>query len=252
MWQRPAGAPKVDLERQRVFPWLGVEHPLQRRVGNKSTVPIILSVDFGGRKAGRQRAARYDMLRSYALGGVVEIGKVPGTNIHGADAEAHGSGIDPVEIHQPLEGSLQRRSVIVAGLVRGFGRPQRRRRHARSKKIRSAKQEDVYGSSLIDQLMHKRVLQFNGYEIWDAQGRRADGLPKFTQSIDALVRGIAGDNRRVDRTDRNSRDPIRMKIRLSQGLIYPGLVGAECSASLQHQDNLLEWRPRVFPGVGLV
>src|SRR6516165_4794964 len=100
MRQRPAGAPKVDVERQRVFPRLSVEHPLQRSIGNKSTVPIILSVDFGGRKAGGQRAARYDVLRSYAMGGVVEIGKVSSTNIHGADAEAHGSGIDPVEIHQ--------------------------------------------------------------------------------------------------------------------------------------------------------
>src|SRR6516162_4633769 len=43
-----------------------------------------------------------------------------------------------------------------------------------------------------------------------------------------------------------------MKIRLSQGLIYPSLVGAQCSASLEQQDNLLEWRPCVFLGVGLV
>jgi hypothetical protein len=49
-----------------------------------------------------------------------------------------------------------------------------------------------------------------------------------------------------------SRDPIRMKIRLSQGLIYPSLVGAKCSASLEQQDNSLELRPYVFLGVGLV
>jgi hypothetical protein len=39
-----------------------------------------------------------------------------------------------------------------------------------------------------------------------------------------------------------------MKVRLSQGLIYPCLVGAECSASLEQQDNLLELRACVFPG----
>src|SRR5262249_26296533 len=43
-----------------------------------------------------------------------------------------------------------------------------------------------------------------------------------------------------------------MQIRLSEGLIYSSLVGAKCSTSLEQQDNLLELRPCVFPGVGLV
>ena len=43
-----------------------------------------------------------------------------------------------------------------------------------------------------------------------------------------------------------------MKIRLSQGLIYPSLVGAKCSPSLEQQDNLLELRPCVLLGVRLV
>jgi len=43
-----------------------------------------------------------------------------------------------------------------------------------------------------------------------------------------------------------------MKIRLSQGLIYPSLVGAERTASLEQQDNLLELRPCVFLEVGWV
>src|SRR5262249_41546593 len=115
MWQRPTGAPKVDLERERVFSRLAVEHPLQRSVGNKSTVPVILPVDLGGRKAGGQRTARHDMLRPYAVGGGVEIGKVSSTDIHCADAETHVPGIDPVEIHQLLEGSLQGSSIIIAG-----------------------------------------------------------------------------------------------------------------------------------------
>src|SRR5262245_2917487 len=168
MWQGPAGAPKVDFKRERVFPRLAVEHPLQRSVGNKSTVPIVLPIDFGGRKARGQRTAGQDMLRSYAMGGGVEIGKVSSANVDGADAEAHVSCIDPVEIHQTLEDSLQRRSVIVAGLVGGDRGPQRRRRNTRSKKIRSAEQEDVRGSYLIDKVMNKRIRKFDGFEIGDA------------------------------------------------------------------------------------
>src|SRR5262245_4132573 len=167
MWQRPGAAPEVDLERERVFSRAAVEHPLQWSVGNKSTVPVILPVDFGGRKAGRKRTAGYDMLRPYAIGGGVEIGKVPGSNVRGAHTEAHGTGIDPVEIHQTFEGSPHRRSIIVAGLVWCIHWPQRRRWHTRSKKIRSAKQEDIHGSSLIDKVMNKRILKFDGFEIWD-------------------------------------------------------------------------------------
>jgi len=37
-----------------------------------------------------------------------------------------------------------------------------------------------------------------------------------------------------------------MKVSLSQSLIYTSLVRAECSASLEQQDNLLELRPCVF------
>src|SRR5215813_2291264 len=123
------------------------------------------------------------MFGSYAMGSGVEIGKVSSADIYCAHAKAHVPCVDPVEIHQALESSLQRRSVIVAGLVWGTRGPQRHRRHTRSKKIRSAKQEDVHGSSLIDEVMNKRILKFNRFEIWDAYRRRADGLPKIAKSI---------------------------------------------------------------------
>jgi hypothetical protein len=35
------------------------------------------------------------------------------------------------------------------------------------KKTRSAKQEDIHGSPLIDKVMNKRILKFDGFEIWD-------------------------------------------------------------------------------------
>src|SRR5262249_41924671 len=160
----------------------------------KSTVPIILSINFSSRKARRQRAAGQDMLRSYAMGGGVEIGKASSTDIDGADAEAHVSCIDPVEIHQTLEYSLKRRRIIVAVLVRGARGPQCRRWHTRNKKIRGPKQEDVHSPYLIDKVMHKRIWKFNRFGIWDAYRRRTDGLPKFAQPIHALVRGVSGDD----------------------------------------------------------
>src|SRR5215471_3752441 len=108
------------------------------------------------------------MLGSYAIGGGVEIGKVSSTDIHRADAQTHMSCVDPVEIHQALEGSPQGRSIIVAGLVRAARGPRHRRWHTWSKKIRGAEQEDAHGSSLIDELVSQRIFKFNGFEIRDA------------------------------------------------------------------------------------
>src|SRR5262245_3524590 len=108
------------------------------------------------------------MLRSYAMGGGVEISKVSSAHIDGADAEAHAACIDPIEIHQTFEDSPQGRSIVVAGLVRGARGPQRRQRPTRNKKIGSTKQEDVHGPYLIDKMMNKRIWKFNGFEIGDA------------------------------------------------------------------------------------
>ena len=93
--------------------------------------------------------------------GGVEIGKVPGANVHCTHTEAHATGIDPVEVDQTFEGRSQWRSIIIAGLVRCVRGPQYRRWHARGKKIRSAIQKDVHGSSLIDKVMSKLVLEFD-------------------------------------------------------------------------------------------
>ena len=80
-------------------------------------------------------------------------------------------------------------------------------------------------------------------EIRDPKRRRADGLPEFPQSLDALVRRIAGDQGRVHGADRNAGDPIGMEVRLRQRLIDAGLIGAERASALQQQRDALERRP---------
>src|SRR5208283_3972086 len=99
---------------QRILPWLGRKHPLQRRVGNEAAVPIMLALDFGGGKAGRQGAARYDMFHADIMRGVVEMDEVAGFHIHRADTETCDAGIDEVEIHQAFEGSFQWSDIVIA------------------------------------------------------------------------------------------------------------------------------------------
>src|SRR6516164_4228375 len=53
---------------------------------------------------------------------------------------------------------------------------------------------------------------------------------------------IAGNKRRVNSSDRNARDPVRMQIGLRQGLINAALIGAKGTAALQHQCDPLERR----------
>src|SRR4029453_10485567 len=59
----PPRVPGGNVERERVSPRPAVEHPLQGRVGNEATIPIILAIDLGGRKAGWKRAAGDDLAR---------------------------------------------------------------------------------------------------------------------------------------------------------------------------------------------
>ena len=55
-WQRPARAEQVDLEDQEIAIDLGIQHEIQRRVGGKAAIPIVLAVDDDGGKTRRQGA----------------------------------------------------------------------------------------------------------------------------------------------------------------------------------------------------
>src|SRR5215470_14343851 len=89
-------------------------HPLQRRVGDETAVPIELTIYFDCRTAGRQRAARHDVLGPDLVGRRIEIDEIAAADVDGADAEPHLAGIDAVEIDEALECAAQRRGVIPA------------------------------------------------------------------------------------------------------------------------------------------
>src|SRR5262249_37609824 len=129
-WQLALRVPEIDLEGERVSPRPAVEHPLQRCVGNEATIPIILAIDLGGWKAGRQRAAGDDMRRGDPMGGGVEIDKIPRPYVDRADAQARATGIDAIKVDEALERGLQRSYIIVADRVRTVDFPRHQRRKA--------------------------------------------------------------------------------------------------------------------------
>jgi len=81
----------------------------------------VLAFDFDCWKAWRQRTARHDMFRPDRMRVVIKASEVAAPNVHGADAEACGAGIDAVEVHQALQGPLQLAGVVDAGGVNCSG-----------------------------------------------------------------------------------------------------------------------------------
>src|SRR5262245_6274467 len=63
--------------------------------------------------------------------------------------------------------------------------------------------------------------------------RRRDALPEGAQSVDTILRRIAGNDRRVDRADRNARHPVGGIFGGSERLIDAGLIAAKGPAALQ-------------------
>lgn len=70
-------------------------------------------------------------------------------------------------------------------------------------------------------------------------GRCGDLLPEAAQACDAILRCISGDDRCVDRTDRDSGHPIGWIFGGGQRLVDAGLIAAERTAALQNERNLL-------------
>ncbi len=280
--QDAARAPQIDLEGERVARRTALEHPAQRCVRDQAAVPVVLALDLDRRKGRRQGAARHHVLGADAVGGVVEIDEVSGRHVDRTDAEARLAGVDPIEIDQPLEGRLQRRRIVVAGRLRRArlrqpwpgqarreeaggaadlgqcgaelpgdgardvaarstevggqrggrerrqtGAARRRRGNAPSRQARPLGRQDVGGA-----VAHPPPAR-----------RRADAVPEAPELVDPGLGRVAGDQRRVDRADRDPGDPIGVQLRLGKRLIGAGLVGAERAATLQHQRDRLEGRP---------
>ncbi len=179
----------------------------------------MLAVDLDRRKAGRQGAGSHDVFRPDGFAPIVEIGEVAGANIDRPDAQPDVLGVDPVEIDQPLQRGLQGHGVIDAERFGGAGRIEDRGRNSGGEEARRAEQRRAQRIGLIDPGAHLTVAK-QGVGL----GSVGDQSPEFRKFGDALARRIADDERRVDRTDRDARDPVRTLVDLAQRLVDPRLI----------------------------
>jgi len=138
---------------------------------------------------------------------------------------------DEIEVDQFLQRPLQRCGRVVAGALR----PQHKGVACVSERIGPEEASNAVrdgrpvGELLVEARKHLA-------EIPDRI--LLHPFPELAQACDPVLDLVAGDQARVDGTDRGADDPVRLDAGLMQGLVDAGLIGAERAATLEHQHDL--------------
>lgn len=233
--QAAAGREKVHLEDEMATARIILDHVLQRRIRYQATVPIVLSVYFHGGKARRQSAAREDVLRPYLDLRIVEIREIARPDVYGPDAEANFSGINAVEIDEPLQCGFQRARVVVAGwrvAEPPVGRLSRR------EEVRLAERQRMHCADLLSKVEWQTRAVDEIRNPYGPDRGRCDRAPEFTQFFNPHCRRIAGDKGGIDCADRDAGHPVRSVVRRGERLVNAGLIASERAPALQDECNL--------------
>src|SRR6266567_1683392 len=230
-----ARAEEVDLHDQRADLRRIVEDVPQRGVGHDTAIPIVSALDDNRRKPGRQRAARHDVLGLDLLCLIVEIDRVAGVKIHGANAHADaGLAVEQAEIDQLLERLLEGRGIVDAQRLRRPIRSEEHRRHARHEETGNAEGRSGSGAEPVERDAH-------GIELSRRHQRNSggDAVPELAQALEPFLRRVTGDERGVDRADRHAGHPVRGEAVLGHALVDACLVRAERASTLQHENAMV-------------
>ena len=218
-------------EDQRIPAWIVVEHSFRRRVRQDAPIPIELAVDPHGGKGRRQRARRHHMLHRQFAVAAVEIAHFAGADMSRADRETRRAAIGQIEIDELVQRLLERNGRIIAGVIG-------------TQRIGIAGMRQRIGPEETWNAMgHGRPI---GQLLVEAGKRGAPvpyrlllhPLPELLQARQAVLGRVAGNEARIDRTDRGADDPVRLDAGFVQGLVDPGLVRAERAAALKHEHDL--------------
>ena len=240
---RAARGEEVDLEHQHLLALI-VEDVGQRRIGDEAAVPVEGAVDLDRRQPWRQGAGRHDVARIDPVGGGVEIAEIARFDVHGADRQARCAAVEPIPVDIFVERLRERRRIVEAERAR---RP--RRRHER---VEQARREEARHALHCDEAGRGKVDPLAPLPTAD-EGQRGQGggdlLPKGAKLPDAVRGRIAGDDRGIDRADRDAGDPVDVDPLVGESLDDAALIGTERAAALQDEDDLIGQRqPLRRPG----
>ncbi len=150
------------------------------------------------------------------VGLVLEVDEVAGLDVDRADAEAGLPGVDAVEIDQAFQQALERLGVVeakpsgtAAGVKIGGGTRGWKKLGAPNIRMPSARH-------WLTIVVLEVVAELQPADVRDAERRAAHRLPELAQLVDALGGGVAGDDRRVDRADRDAGHAIGMQVGFGQ------------------------------------
>ena len=136
------------------------------------------------------------MLGSDRVRFVVEIDEIAGAHFHGADAQAHLTRIDAVEIDQPLERAIQEFGFVKARGLRGAVRVQPRGRLPKREKARGTRRDRAACAKLVEERAREIAFWSEGMGGSSPvkQGIGGDLLPKGAQLLDPLARFVSRDD----------------------------------------------------------
>ena len=223
------GGEQVDLEYQH-FAALLLEEVSQRRVRHEPAIPIMAAVDLDWRKARRQRARGHDVARIDRLALGIEEAEIATVDIDRADRQPHRPLVDHVPVDQPIERGDQRRGVIIAqrgGAPRGR---KGRRQHPRAEEARHPRQRDKPCRPFVEEFAFALIAKDR-----EARQRARYRRPEIAQRAYAFLGRIAGDQRGIDRPDRNSGDPVDLDPAFGQRFGDARLIASQRAPALEHQ-----------------
>ena len=161
----------------------------------------------------------------------VEISHLAGSDMGGADGEPRLAAVDQIKIDEFFKGLLQRRGRVIAGAFR----PQHIGIAGMGKRIGPEESGNAVGDR---RPIGKLLIEVRRTRYRNSRRGAAPFASRIRASAQPAVGLVACDQARIDRPDRSADDPVRLDAGFMQRLIDAGLVGAERTTALQHQDDL--------------
>jgi hypothetical protein len=158
---------------------------------------------------------------------VVEIDKISSTSIDSADAQPGFARIDPVEIYETLKRTFERLGIVEARRLESAIRVQPSCRVARSEEVGHTLEQGHGRAHVVEEPAREVAFDPKISERGGPAERVHGNLPpEGTQLLDPLGWGISGNDRRIDRANRNPGNPIGMQVGFGERFVDTGLIEA--------------------------
>ena len=160
--------------------------------------------------------------------------------------------IDTIKIHESFQRTFQRRRIVKTHLTRAAKAWRKRTRvkelvlsfhHGHCCRIRAQR----FIHHMLERLLKRLKPQAHHAckicrESRRYRRRAAHGIPELVQTLDTFFWRVTRDNGRINRSNGNTGQPVRLDARLGQPLIGTTLVCTQCTTPLKYQNRFFVGR----------